>query len=75
MLVMAPRPPAVTCDDCDRVWNSATLADGLRLIGSCPRCGGSLTFHDQSADAPSESTPPAGQVRVAPHLVLGIPRR
>jgi len=47
------------------------MADGLRLLGSCPKCGGQLAFR---ADA--EGAQGAEAVRdVAPHLVLGIPRR
>jgi hypothetical protein len=53
------------------------MADGLRLLGSCPKCGGELLF---AGDAPPER--PAGEAeerfdaaRTAPHLVLGIPRR
>jgi len=71
---MAVRPPAVTCRDCDRTWNSASLADGLRLLGSCPRCGGELSFRDD-VEPPEQSTPAEGGAEVAPHLVLGIPRR
>jgi hypothetical protein len=51
------------------------MAEGLRLVGVCPRCGGTLEFAD--ADAPN--APAAAQAgsesEVAPHLVLGIPRR
>ena len=70
---MAVRPPAVECRDCGRSWNSASLAEGLRLLGNCPRCGGELSFRDAAADA--QDTPPAGSPAVEPHLVLGIPRR
>jgi hypothetical protein len=50
------------------------MAEGLRLLGACPRCNGSLTFRDDAAAtaAPAE---PAADPAVAPHLVLGIPRR
>lgn len=68
--------PLVRCAGCARVWHSATLADGLRVVGSCPRCGGELEF---SADAPSApvvlSAPTGPGSATAPHLVLGIPRR
>jgi len=65
------RPPAVSCTDCSATWNSNAMADGLRLLGSCPKCGGQLAFR---ADA--EGAQGAEAVRdVAPHLVLGIPRR
>jgi hypothetical protein len=52
------------------------MAEGLRLLGTCPRCGGSLTFRDEPASAPAaQAAPPADGAAVAPHLVLGIPRR
>jgi hypothetical protein len=68
------RDPAVHCTDCAFAWNSAAMADGLRLLGSCPRCGGGLRFRD---DAPADAvaSAPAVSDEVAPHLVLGIPRR
>ena len=72
---MAVRPPAVECRDCGRSWNSASLAEGLRLLGSCPRCGGTLSFRDEDTAAPGPATPPEGNSAVEPHLVLGIPRR
>jgi hypothetical protein len=53
------------------------MADGLRLLGSCPRCSSSeLAFRDdldrveRFHPAPLDAAPEA-----APHLVLGIPRR
>jgi hypothetical protein len=53
------------------------MADGLRLLGSCPKCGGELLF---AADAPAEPRAAEAEERfsggsTAPHLVLGIPRR
>ena len=75
MTSMAVLPPAVTCHDCGRSWNSASLAEGLRLLGSCPRCGGTLTFREDDGASPGPVTPAQGHVAVAPHLVLGIPRR
>ena len=71
-------PPAVSCNGCGFAWNSAAMAEGLRLLGSCPKCGGELVFRD---DIPVEPrvirTPaqPATNGERAPHLVLGIPRR
>ena len=75
--------PAVRCSSCQFAWNSATMAEGLRLLGSCPKCGGELEF--RGGEAPVErfdraGTPaPAPGVAAgagkAPHLVLGIPRR
>jgi hypothetical protein len=75
MTAMAVRPPAVTCHDCGRSWNSATLVEGLRLLGSCPRCGGTLEFREDDGASAGPATPPQGHARLAPHLVLGIPRR
>ena len=49
------------------------MADGLRLLGSCPKCGGNLEFAafepaHRAAETPKMDTR-------APHLVLGVPRR
>jgi hypothetical protein len=49
------------------------MAEGLRLLGSCPKCGGALEFGEtEPAHRGAES--PKMDVR-APHLVLGVPRR
>jgi hypothetical protein len=48
------------------------MADGLRILGSCPKCKGGLEFADvaeQAAAAPARSLADA-----EPHMVLGIPR-
>ena len=72
-------PPAVRCSGCGFTWNSPALAEGLRLLAGCPRCGGALSFRD--APAPAAATSPAEEATdpasagQAPHLVLGIPRR
>jgi len=54
------------------------MAEGLRLLGSCPKCGGELIFAGDVAAAP-EPVPAAEErfrpAETAPHLVLGIPRR
>ncbi len=69
--------PAVRCSECQFAWNSAAMAEGLRVLGSCPKCGGSLLFgadqpaEHRAAEAEERFAPP----RTAPHLVLGIPRR
>ncbi len=68
-----PSDPAVRCCDCGFAWNSAAMADGLRLLGSCPKCGGSLEFRGESHQAALE--PAVAGAQTAPHLVLGIPRR
>lgn len=69
------RPPAVTCVSCQRVWNSASMAEGLRLLGACPRCGGTLEFAETQDRSALDAVTPEAAVALAPHLVLGIPRR
>ena len=66
--------PLVHCAGCARGWHSKTMADGLRLIGSCPRCGGVLVYAD-AAPAPIPTEQAASEDGLAPHLVLGVPRR
>lgn len=69
-------PPIVTCTSCSRVWRSAAMAEGLRYVGACPRCGGELEFAD---DAPAGDARPDraadGLAGVEPHRVLGLPKR
>ena len=61
---------AARCTACEFEWNSAAMAEGLRLLGSCPRCGGELEF---AAGAPEIVEEP--EVRdVAPARVLGLTR-
>lgn len=64
--------PAVSCASCGRAWMSASMAEGLRLLGSCPRCGGELAF---AAPAPQPGASHHDDAALAPHLVMGIPRR
>ncbi len=74
---MSPAP-AVRCGDCQFRWNSAAMAEGLRLLGHCPKCAGELIFAGESPAAPAPAAPDAGRFTpapTAPHLVLGIPRR
>jgi hypothetical protein len=66
---------AVRCTGCAFTWNTPAMAEGLRVLGSCPKCGGELEFRDAAAPAP----PAASETRdadpsAAPHMVLGIPR-
>jgi predicted nucleic acid-binding Zn-ribbon protein len=68
------RTPAVSCTGCGFHWNSAAMAEGLRLLGSCPKCGGVLSFGTE-APAPPTAGRTARAEADAPHLVLGIPRR
>lgn len=67
------RIPAVSCSGCGFHWNSAAMAEGLRLLGSCPKCGGDLVFNGATAAAPRVER--RARPSAAPHLVLGIPRR
>lgn len=69
----SPAIPAVRCLGCEYEWHTRVMAEGLRLLGSCPKCGGELAFAEaQPAHEGPES--PNMDVR-APHLVLGVPRR
>jgi hypothetical protein len=68
---MAACPPAVRCRSCSYEWHSAAMADGLRLLGRCPRCNGALDF---SSPLPSPAAEPAADDPRPPHLVLGLPR-
>lgn len=72
---MPPSVPAVTCSSCDRRWNSASMAEGLRLLGHCPRCGGALSFGDEVSTPPMAAAAPEDAAALAPHLVLGLPQR
>ncbi|HEV2815591.1 MAG TPA: hypothetical protein VGW10_20205 [Solirubrobacteraceae bacterium] len=69
------RTPAVSCSGCGFAWNSAGMAEGLRLLGSCPKCGGELIFRADSAAEPRIERSGERATEQAPHLVLGIPRR
>lgn len=75
---MSPAP-LVRCSGCGFSWNSAAMAEGLRLLGSCPKCDSDLEFR-QVDEARFEIPEPAMEPvltagETAPHLVLGIPRR
>jgi len=73
--------PAARCPDCSFTWNSAGMVEGLRLLGTCPRCGtGRIEFRDASAGpsathAVEHGHPGRHDDVVPPHLVLGLPRR
>ena len=67
------RIPAVSCSACGFIWNSAAMAEGLRLLGSCPKCSGELVFASEPPAPPTAER--ASRATAAPHLVLGIPRR
>lgn len=79
---MSPSAPAAQCDSCRFSWNSAGMVEGLRLLGSCPRCGtGTVLFRDAEAELTASSGPERESIDeptddlVPPHLVLGLPRR
>jgi hypothetical protein len=71
---MSPAP-AVRCTSCSFSWNSSAMAQGLRLIGSCPKCDGELAFRESALHEDTFEPVPSAGGRTAPHLVLGIPRR
>ena len=77
---MSPAP-LVRCSGCGFAWNSAAMAEGLRLLGSCPKCDSDLEFRevdpreDRFTVPKPVSNPVAATGATAPHLVLGIPRR
>ena len=67
--------PLVWCDDCGFEWHGRISAEGLRVIGSCPRCQGHLEFRDDSSStAPATEKPGGGeQEELQPWQVLGTP--
>ena len=69
------RTPAVSCSSCGFAWHSDAMAEGLRLLGSCPKCRGELAFRDEAPAPPAARATAAERSGDAPHLVLGIPRR
>jgi hypothetical protein len=64
---------AVRCKACGFSWNSAAMAEGLRVLGACPKCKGELEFRD-APKAPAPTGEPEPDAQTAPHLVLGVPR-
>jgi hypothetical protein len=72
---MVSKSPAVACTSCARTWNSASMVEGLKLMGSCPRCGGALEFGGDGTAPHAVEATRTGVPGQAPHLVLGIPRR
>jgi hypothetical protein len=64
--------PRVQCDDCCAAWYGASAADGLRVVGRCPKCGGHLAF--LAADAPAADFEVNDRLAsVPPASVLGLP--
>jgi hypothetical protein len=73
------RSPRVRCGGCAFEWFSATSAHGLRIVGTCPRCGGALDFlgpaeDDDTPDVTGHVMPTVVDTR-APATVLGKPLR
>ena len=58
------------CQDCGFEWFGETAAHALRLVGSCTKCRGELSFADEAL-APARREP---AMDVPAHLVLGNPR-
>ena len=66
---------AVRCTGCQFTWNTPAMAEGLRVLGACPKCKGELEYGTRGTAAPAaEARDAVGAGSAAPHLVLGIPR-
>jgi uncharacterized paraquat-inducible protein A len=66
---------AVRCTGCEFTWNTPAMAEGLRVLGACPKCRGALEFSEDAPAATAASdTRDADVPAAAPHMVLGIPR-
>jgi hypothetical protein len=65
---------AVRCTGCAFTWNTPAMAEGLRVLGACPKCRGELEFREDAPAAPAASAARDADVSAAPHMVLGIPR-
>jgi hypothetical protein len=65
---------AVRCKGCGFTWNTPAMAEGLRVLGACPKCKGDLEFGARGGEPAAASVPDATVSPAAPHMVLGIPR-
>ena len=65
---------AVRCKGCHFTWNTPAMAEGLRVLGACPKCKGELEYGTRGTAPPAADAPDAPAGSDAPHLVLGIPR-
>ncbi|HEY8582215.1 MAG TPA: hypothetical protein VIL49_04685 [Capillimicrobium sp.] len=67
--------PRVRCRACAFEWFGATASHGLRIIGSCTRCGGELDFLVPEEADDQEPTITAGSdaAEQRPATVLGTP--
>ncbi|QEC49473.1 hypothetical protein FSW04_19140 [Baekduia soli] len=63
---------AVRCKGCGFRWNTPAMAEGLRILGSCPKCKGELEYGTRGGEAGGAAV--GGDPAAAPHMVLGIPR-
>lgn len=72
---VAMRPsPRVRCGGCSFEWFGPTASHGLRIVGACPHCGGTLDFLvDAAADAAAIAGVDTAIDGVAPSSVLGTP--
>jgi hypothetical protein len=52
------------------VCYGATAADGLKALGHCIRCGGTIVFSEDLRPPADKTIDP----RLGPHQVLGAPR-
>ena len=48
---------AVRCTGCEFTWNTPAMADGLRVLGACPKCKGELEFRDEPRPSPPPRSP------------------
>lgn len=73
-VLLKKRPPAlVTCTGCEFTWHSQTMAHGLRIAGSCVRCGGDLQFAEpRPVDEVERDLAVLSQL--SPHQAMGLPR-
>ncbi len=64
----------VSCTSCGRQWFGATVAEGLAVLGHCPRCGGEIAFApEQAAGAAGDRRSELIAAGVQPWQVLGRP--
>jgi hypothetical protein len=64
---------AARCTACGFTWNTPAMAEGLRVLGACPKCKGELEFGSRAGDVRAERMSTRTD-EAAPHLVLGLPR-
>jgi hypothetical protein len=62
--------PVARCESCGFACYGATAADGLKALGHCIRCGGTIVFSEDLRPPPDKTIDP----RLGPHQVLGTPR-